>query len=78
MKTNKYELTVAGRSARFIVRKGECFNDALSRGASKLGYYGGAWAQPNFHMHGLVTVTDRMMNGNSRAAYNGQCSQVGI
>lgn len=75
MKT--YSLTVAGKTARFVVREDELFNDALSRGAAKLGYRGGAFTQPNFHLGGLVTVCDRPARGsNARAAYNGQCAEV--
>ena len=73
----KFELTVNHKSARFIVREGEDFETALSRGAAALGYRGGAFCQPNFQSNRIVTVTEKPVGqSNARASYNGICSEI--
>ena len=73
----KYELTVNGRSARFVVRDGERFDDALSRGAAKIGWRGMAWCQPNFETLHEVTVTKKPhTKGGARAFSKGICVKV--
>lgn len=71
-----YSLTVAGKTTRFIHRDGEEFDEALSRGAAKLGYRGGAWAAANFHMNHQVIVTSKPARGESaRASFTGVCTE---
>lgn len=74
----KFSLTVAGKSVNFIQRGDERFDDALSRGAAKLGYRGGAFAQPNFSCSHQVTVCDRPASrtSNARQSYNGVCCEA--
>lgn len=73
----KYEITVGGRSARFVWRDGEDFQSALSRGAARLGYRGWAWPQENFDLNHQVTVTHKPARGeNAREAFNGLCCEV--
>lgn len=73
----KFLLTVNDKTAVFVQRADEDFGAALSRGAAKLGFRGGAFAQPNFAMNHQVTVTDRpATRSNARQAYNGVCVQI--
>ncbi len=70
----KYTLTVAGKNVGFRVNEGEDFDAALSRGAKKLGYHGGGFAQPNLQTDHQVTVCDRPSEpriSNARQCYNG-------
>lgn len=68
----KYTLRVNGKQTNFIRRASESLNDALSRGAAKLGFRGGAFTGPNFSVNHQVTVCDPDV-GAGRQSYTGTC-----
>lgn len=78
-----YNLTVNNRSVNFTQKVDkETFENALCRGAAKIGFRGGAWINQNFHINHLVTVCRKPTargkkdTGTARQVYTGVCVEV--